>query len=163
MDYKKEYEDYYIKYYKKAELLIKLYFIKRQGQDRSFSNSINELRQYLANDFPNNNTVYKNENLKPLRQIFKTRTSFYKANETEWILKNEIKTNFDKIDLQELPSKYNYCKFIKELALAEIEYEISRLLSQNSDLFGLFYNLNDFSEFEIKHYGHISVENTRFL
>jgi hypothetical protein len=159
MNYEKIYEDYYSKSFDRIELLIKNFFIKRRSQKRIFINSINEVTQYFNTDFKKKNIVYNNENLKALKQIFCKRHSIYFIDEVQEIFENQIKIEFDKINASELPTNYTYLKFIKEIALIEAAKEISRLLSNNLQLLKMFYELNEFDEFEIREQGNLSLED----
>jgi hypothetical protein len=159
MDYEEIYVGFYSKYYIKIELLIKRFFIKRQNQKKVFFNSYNEVFHYLGNDFVNKHSIFNNEELEKLYQIFSKRHSIYSSDEVQEIFENEIRVEYDKIKLSELPVNYNYIKFIKEIALVEVENEISRLLSTNSRLLEMFYKLNDFDEFEIRRNGNLAVED----
>lgn len=159
MNYESIYEGFYSKYYSKAEILIKNFFIKRHSQKRTFGNSINEVNYYFNNDFINKYNLYKNKNLETLHQIFCKRHSIYYADEVQEVFANSIKEEFDKIKISELPVNYNYTKFIKEIAIIEVEKEISRLLSNNAQLLGMFYKLCEFDEFEIKEHRNISLED----
>ena len=47
MDYENIYQDFYSKYYDKAEFLIKQFLIKRQSQNKIASNVINEVSHYF--------------------------------------------------------------------------------------------------------------------
>ncbi|HLF50926.1 hypothetical protein [Flavobacterium sp.] len=156
MNYENIYEGFYSKYYSKAEILIKNFFIKRHSQKRTFGNSINEVRFYLSNDFINKYILYNNENL---HQFFCKRHSIYSVDEVQEVFENEIKIEFDKINALDLPADYNYPKFIKEIALIEVKNEISRLLSNNSDLLVMFFKLNEFDDFEIREHRGLSVED----
>jgi hypothetical protein len=159
MDYEEIYEGFYSKYFTKIEFLIKRFFIKRQNQKKAFLNSYNEVFHYLGYDFVNKHSILRNKELEKLYQIFSKRHSIYSFDELQGIFENEIKAEYDRIELSELPANYNYIKFIKEIALIEVENEISRLLSNNSRLLEMFYKLKDFDEFEIRRYGNLALED----
>lgn len=159
MDYEEIYVGFYSKYYTKIELLIKRFFIKRQNQKKAFLNPYNEVFHYLGYDFENKQNVFNNKELEKLYQIFSKRHSIYSSDEIQEIFGNEIKAEYDRIKLAELPTNYNYIKFIKEIALIEVGNEISRLLSNNSKLLEMFYKLNDFDEFEIRRHGNLALED----
>lgn len=159
MNYENIYESFYSKYYSKAEILIKNFFIKRHSQKRTFGNSINEVNYYFNNDFISKYNLYNNESLEMLHQIFCKRHSIYYIDEVQEVFADSIKKEFDKIKISELPVNYNYTKFIKEIAIIEVEKEISRLLSNNAQLLGMFYKLCEFDEFEIKEYRNLSLED----
>lgn len=159
MDYEEIYEGFYSKYYDKIEFLIKRFFIKRQNQKKSFLNSYNEVFHYLGSDFEKKLNIFKCEKLKKSHQIFYQRYAIYSSDELQGIFENEIKAEYDRIKLSELPVNYNYIKFIKEVALIEVGNEISRLLSNNLKLLEMFYKLNDFDGFEIRRHGNLALEN----
>ena len=159
MDYEKIYEDFYSKYYTKAEFLIKRFLIKRKSQKRTFGITMNEVNQYLYNDIINNHNLDKNENLQKLHRIFCKRLSIYEIDQVQEIFANDIKAAFDKIIISELPTDYNYTKFIKETAIIEVTNEILRLVSNNSRLLEMFYKSNEFDEFEIRYYKDLSLED----
>ena len=63
MNYEKIYQDFYLKYYSKAEILIKNFLIKRHSEKRIFNYSINEVMFYLDKNFRNRFITYNNESL----------------------------------------------------------------------------------------------------
>ena len=159
MDYENIYEHFYSKYYTKAEFLIKSFLIKRKSQKKTFGITINEVNYYFSNDIINNHNLYKNENLQKLHQIFCKRYSIYEIDQVQEIFANDIKNGFDKINTSELPTDYSYIKFIKETAIIEVANEISRLVSNNSQLLEMFYKSNEFNEFEIRYHKNLSLED----
>ena len=159
MDYEEIYEGFYSKYYTKIEFLIKRFFIKRQYQKKSFLNSYNEVFNFLGYDFVKKHSIFYNKELEKLYQIFTKRHSIYSFDEVQGIFENEIKAEYERIELSNFPAKHNYIKFIKEIALIEVGNEISRLLSNNSKLLEMFYKLNDFEEFEIRCHGNLALED----
>lgn len=159
MDYENIYESFYSKYYTKAEFLIKSFLIKRKSQKKTFGITINEVNQYLSNDIVNNHNLYKNENLQKLHHTFCKRYSIYEIDQVQEIFANDIKNGFDKIIISELPTDYSYTKFIKETAIIEVANEILRLVSNNSQLFEMFYKSNEFNEFEIRYHKNLSLED----
>lgn len=158
MNYEKTYQDLYSKYYDKAEVLIKLLFMKKQNKNKTFINSLNETRQYLYNYTTNNLLVNNNESLKEVYRIFDNRYRIYATNQIQEIFSNEIKTGFDKLKVSELPKNYSFNRLIFEIALLEALNEISRLLSNNSRLFEMMYKLNEFDLFEIRFYKDLELE-----
>jgi len=159
MDYGKAYQDFYSKYYDKAELLIKQFLIKRQSQNKLFSTAINEISHYL-NDYPVNKClISKNENLKKLHYFFCNRYRVYANNQEQEIFSNEIKTGFNRLKAYEIPKEYSYTGLIKEIALLEALNEISRLLSNNARLLEMMYKLNEFEAFEIRTNGNLALED----
>lgn len=122
-------------------------------------NSYNEVFHYLGFDFEKKLNIFKCEKLKKAHQIFYQRYAIYSSDELQGVFENEIKVEYDRIKLSELPLNYNYIKFIKEVALIEVGNEISRLLSNNFKLLEMFYKLNDFDGFEIRRHGNLALEN----
>lgn len=159
MDYQNIYDTFYSKYYDKAELFTKLFFIKRQLQNRTFTTSFNHVSSYLNEYCVDNLCVLKNESLKELLTIFNKRYSIYAKNHIAEIFSNEIKINFDKLS-SEIPKDYTYVKLIKEIAILQALNEISRLLSNNVRLFEMVFSLNEFENFAIKDYNVIALEDT---
>ncbi|MEO8235763.1 MAG: hypothetical protein ABI549_10150 [Flavobacterium sp.] len=159
MDYEKIYQDFYSKYYDKAEFLIKQFLIKRQSQNRIASNTINEVTRYLNDYSVNKCFISKNESLKELYRIFDNRYRVYETNQVHEIFSNEIKTDFDTLDLSEFSKNYNYTLFIKEVALLEVLKEISRLVSNNFRLLERIYKKNEFDEFEIREHKNLDLED----
>ena len=160
MNYEKIYQDFYLKYYSKAEILIKNFLIKRHSEKRIFNNSINEVMFYLDKNFRNRFITYNNESL---YQTFLESRRFYSIDVIQEVFNNEVKAEFDKINILELPANYNYSKLIKEIALIEVENDIRRLLSKNYNLLDMFYKLNKFDEFEIKEYKGLYLEDTQIF
>ena len=156
MNYQEIYADFYSRYYLKAELLIKAFFIQRKNKSRAFNDTSNTVIMYLSKK----HIFEKNQALKELHLLFGKRYRFYEINEEQEIFENELKTAFNKIDLSSLPTNYNYIKLIKDIAIVEAINEISRLLSNNNQLFGMMYKLNEFDNFEIKEYKGISLDDT---
>ena len=160
MNYEKIYQDFYSKYYSKAEILIKNFLIKRHSEKRIFNNSINEVMFYLDKNFRNRFITYNNESL---YQTFLESRRFYSIDVIQEVFNNEVKAEFDKINILELPANYNYSKLIKEIALIAVENDIRRLLSKNYNLLDMFYKLNKFDEFEIKEYKGLYLEDTQIF
>lgn len=159
MNYEKIYDDYYSKYYDKAEFFVKRFFIKRQTQNRIYLSALNEATLHLNNNYISVSNILTNENLRKLHRIFCNRYGVYAVNQIQEIFENEVKSSFDNLNILELPKNYNYKLFIKEIALFEALNEISRLLSNYSRLFEMMYKLNDFDDFEIRTQGNLSVED----
>jgi hypothetical protein len=159
MNYENIYEVSYSKYYTKTESLIKTFLVKRRNQNKPFYTATNEVIKYLSHVFYAKYSLSNNKNLDNLHQIFCKRHTEYTINAIQGIFENEIKIEFDKIKSSELPTNYNYNKFIKSIALIEVENEISRLISNNARLLMLFYQLNDFEDFEIKLHRNLSLED----
>jgi len=160
MDYAKIYYDFYTKYFDKAELLIKHFFVKRKSRNRTYGDTLNSIRLYLSNDFKGTFEIEKNQILKELHILFNKRYNFYEANEEQEIFTNELKEAFDKIDFSKLPKDYNFIKLIKSIAIIEVVNEISRLLSNNSRLFEMMYQLNEFDDFEIRYHRGLLLDHT---
>jgi hypothetical protein len=159
MNYESIYEGYYLKYYSKAEFLIKNFLVKRYSQKKAFGNSYNEVIHYLSNDFVKKYNLYANKNLEYAYRIFGKRHSIYFIDEVQEIFKNEIKIEFDKINTGDLPANYTYHQFIKEVALIEAVRQILRLFSNHERLHAMVYELNEFDKFEIKVYGNLALED----
>ena len=157
MNYEKIYDDYYSKYYDKAEFFAKRFFIKRQSQNKTYLTVLNEATFFLNDNYICVSNIHTNEDLRKLHRIFCNRYGIYVVNQIQEIFENEIKIGFDKLKISELPK--NYKLFIKEIALFEALNEISRLLSNYSRLFEMMYKLNDFDDFEIRTQGNLSVED----
>lgn len=159
IDYEKIYVDFYSKYYTKAEVLIKFYLIKRKSQDKAFGKSHFLVSDYLRNALANNYNLHRNEKLKVVYELFGTRYSEYEVDHIQKIFANEIKIAFENIEVSQLPKNYSYSKFIKEIAIIEVVDEISRLMSNNSQLLEMFYKANVFDDFEIREHRGISLEH----
>lgn len=159
MDYQKHYEFFYSKYYKKAELLIQSFLIKRKSQKKTFSNSINDVSNYLYNEIITNSNLSKSRNLTKLHDLFNKRHTIYEENPIQEIFANDIKLAFDEISISELPLNYNYPKFIKDVALIEVATEVGRLVSNNSRLLDMFFKLDDFTGFEIRQHENLPIED----
>ena len=159
IDYEKIYVDFYSKYYTKAEVLIKFYLIKRKSQDKAFGKSHFLVSDYLRNALANNYNLHRNEKLKVVYELFGTRYSEYEVDHIQKIFANEIKIAFENIEVSQLPKNYSYSKFIKEIAIIEVVDEISRLMSNNSQLLDMFYKANVFDDFEIREHRGISLEH----
>lgn len=159
MNYEKIYSGFYSKYYSKTEQIIKSFFLKRLSEKRTFNYASNEICENLKHLLISKYNLHNNQNLKNIHQIFKKRHVFYSAEETQYIFKNEIKTDFEKINYEELPENYTFIKLIKEIAITDILEEILRLMSINNRLLEMFYKLNDFKEFEIRDHKGLYLEN----
>jgi len=156
--YETIYEEYYNKYYRIAESLVKQYFITSKSKKRPFLYSINEARIYLFKRFIDTYQLNRNH-FEELHTIYNRRYSFYSEDENKEIFLNEVKAAYDKINFSELPQDYSYTKFLRELAIVEVAKEIDRLLSNNSKLFEMIYISNEFDLFEIKYYRHTLLES----
>ena len=159
MNYEKIYQDFYTKYYDKAEFFAKQFFINRKNNNKTYLLSLNDATHFITNNYVIASNIQKNENLKKLHRIFCNRFGIYTINQIQEVFENEIKIGFDKLKISELPKNYNYKLFIKELAFFEAVNEISRLLSNYSKLFEMMFMLDDFDDFEIRTQGNLSVED----
>jgi hypothetical protein len=159
MNYEKQYQDFYSKYYDKTELLVKAFFIKRKGQKRTFTNSLNEVTNYLNSEIINKNSLFQNEDLQKLYQLFCKRYTFYESDQIQEIFTNDIKSEFDKIKSTELPTNYTHKRLVNDIALVEAISEISRLASNNYRLLEMFYKLNEFDEFEIRQHENLEIDD----
>lgn len=160
MDYQKIYQDFYSRYYDKAELLTKRFFLKHKSKKKTFGDAHNIVTYYLSTDFINKHHLKENKVLTDAHRIFERRYTIYETDQIQEIFANEIKTDFEEYDPSKLPFDYNYIKLVKEIAILEVAKEIRRLLSNNSRLLEMMYQLNDFDDFEIRKYDGISLENT---
>jgi hypothetical protein len=160
MSYKQEYEYFYNKYYYHFERLVKSFLLAKKNKKENKIRVFNELRNYLSVEFLNKISLTTNPYLKNYLSIFEKRSTFYEEDAINLIFVNKIKPSFDKVELTNLPVDYTLRKLLIEIALVNITNEISRLLQSNSNLFYLFYQLDDFTDFEIKDYVGISVEDT---
>ncbi|WP_445452471.1 hypothetical protein [Flavobacterium sp. 25HG05S-40] len=160
MNYEKEYQYFYNRYYSKSEKLIKQLLITEKIKGRNVDIVYNKLGHYLTTEFPTKILATTNPKLKDLLQLFEKRFKYYEVNEISSIFTYEIKTSFNKIEVSELPVGYTIRKLLIEIAILNILDEISRLLLVNRSLFNRFYQLDDFTDFEIKDYKGLSVEDT---
>lgn len=158
MNYEKIYNEFYSKYYDKAEYLIKLFLIKSKSENLTFGYSLNEVRSYVIENYSKEKKFFENSNLIKLHAIFLQRHSIYEINQIQEIFANPILKAFRKIPVAELPKEYSYSKLIKDIALVEVKEEILRLLTNNSSLLHMFYQLNNFEEFEIRYYDNLLLE-----
>lgn len=159
MDYAKIYEDFYSKYYNKTETLIKLYFIKCKNDKRTIGYVTSNIRKLLENKVLLYLNLNKYDLLKKQHDIFLTRHSLYETDVLQEVFTHEIKENFDKIKISELPLNYSYSQLIKDIALFEILNEILRLMQNNSQLVTMFYRASYFDEFEIRECSEYYLEN----
>ncbi|OYU83488.1 MAG: hypothetical protein CFE24_11075 [Flavobacterium sp. BFFFF2] len=160
MNSKENYTIYYTKIYSKIENEIKKYLLIQCEKNRSFGISLNEILSFLIQNIPVRININSNNQLKELHNLFVNRHSYYKKEVLKNILENEIERGFSKIEAERLPQNYNFDKLIFEFAFTDATNEICRLLTVNNKLFELFYELNEFDQFEIKHYADSSLENT---
>lgn len=160
IDYEKIYTDFYSKNYDRFEESIKRYWMKQKTDRRSFGFAFNEVNKHIATNFKDKYNFSAYCHLEDLYNLFQSRYSFFDYDyATQGILETEIKKGFDLLNVSQLPAYYDYSKFIKDIALLDVEREISRLLSNNSQYLALFYDLNDFSEFEIRHHKGLMIED----
>lgn len=162
MDYEKIYIDLYSKYYTKTEFIITAFLAKCRNQNKPFHKACNEVINYTYAVFYSKYSLSTNTKLDNLYQVFCKRSTHYTINAIQGVFENEIKTEFDKIMASELPSNYNYIKFIKRIALVEQQKEILRLLSVNAQLLEMQYKLNEFEDFEIRPYDFILEKHPNY-
>lgn len=161
MNYEQEYQYFYTKYYSKSEKLIKQFLITEKSKKRNATLVYNELEKYLLDKTVAILGVGKYPSIVSLLLLFNNRHKYYEADEINSIFANEIKTDFERIDLLELlPPHYTLRKLLKEIAVLNAINEINGLLRLNRDLFNRFYLLDDFTGFEIKEYKGFSIEDT---
>lgn len=152
MDYEKIYQDFYSKYYHKADILTKRFFIKQKDKKKTFTDTFNHATYYLHNDFFYKHHFDDNRFLKQALYTFEKRGSIYESDPIQEIFANEIKTEFEEFDVTKFPKHYNYRKLIKEIAVIHVTKEITRLLTVNSRILEMMYKLNEFDDFEIRKY-----------
>ncbi len=158
MEYEKVYIDIYERYYKKIEHYIKCNFIEHNRIGKDFAPAF--IMSDKLYDYNENKKLSTNVNLKKIISIFDNAIGSYKVDKLKNSLEREVLNTFNKIDKNNLPENYDYLKFIEELALYKVLWEISRLLKNNVTFFSLIYELNDYTDFEIKEYNPIKLENT---
>ncbi|WP_395052214.1 hypothetical protein [Flavobacterium sp.] len=135
---------------------MKNFLIKYKNEKKAYHFTVNLISKYF---FDYKEKIFPNDSFKNLHSLYNSRYTIYGTDETEEILKNELKTEFHKMNL-DLTLNYSYEKYIIDLALFEAINEISRLLTNNSMFFVMMFKLNDFKDFEIKYYKSISIEDT---
>jgi len=159
MKYSEHYNQYYNKIYSLVEYKIKKYFIGCKVKKLLYGHSYNELLENI-NKYLKTRITEKNANIKELYDIFKNRDSKYSEDEIDCIIENDILIIFQKLNKEELTKINSIFNLIKEFALKDVLKEITRLLQNNSRLFELMYDLNEFDKFEIKYYRQQRLEHT---
>lgn len=161
MNYEQEYLYFCNKYYSITEKIIKQFLITEKSKKRNATLVYNELEEHLSNKTTTIFTGVKYPSLEILLQLFNNRHKYYEADDINSIFANEIKMCFEKVDsLELLPPHYTLRKLLIEIAILDALNEINRLLRLNRNLFNLFYLLDDFTDFEIKDYKSLSLEDT---
>lgn len=160
MEYIDHYNYFYSKYISKSEVLIKNNFLKFKIKKYRFEWALQNIKSYAEKD---HKPKFKNEPFENFNKFFITKKAIYDfENQIEEILKNEYEQHFYAANLA-LETQYDYIKLIKETAVNEAYNEVLRLLSTNSQLYEMMYNLNDFSEFKLIDYSPISLEDTNIF
>lgn len=104
--------------------------------------------------------ISENENLTNLERYFQQTLSSYDEDAIEFTLKKEITSFYNKLTSNDLPKDYSFSLMIKDLAEYRGLNEIARLFRNQSTLYEMMYNLDDFSHFKIENYGNIHYEDT---
>jgi hypothetical protein len=160
MNYDKIYQEFYTKHYDETVNAIKCFFIDCHKYELTISEPIDKSNQFLGTDYTGGScNTYSNESLKKLHGLFVNCKRKYTKNSIQNSLTNNIKPEFDNIKIAELPANYMFDNLIDDIALIEAKNEISRLLSQNSMLIGMFFKFGEFDEFEIRDIGNIDMQN----
>jgi hypothetical protein len=159
MEYQKLYTYFYTKYYSKTVFLIKSFFVKSESQNKHFWLVYNEVQQYLHDEFIHKSNLNQNEHLKKAYQIFCNRHRIYAREQEENIFVYEISEFVKQIKHTDLPQGYHYTKLIIEIAVLEAVTEISRLMSNQSQLLEMVYKQNAFDAFEIRDYQNLALQD----
>lgn len=160
MDYEKTYTDFYSRYYDKMEFIIKKYLIINYNNKKSFNKIFNELSIKVV-DYKE--TKYKHiledKTLNDLYKTFLNKNEIYFTDAINEIFSNEIKKEFELLTKSDKSITYSFRNLIIDFAILDVISEIKRLLSNNSRIIELAYELNRFDLFEIRYYAGISIEN----
>lgn len=162
MKYSEHYNQHYYKIYSLVEFKIKKYYIDCKSKKLNYGICYNDLL-VLINKYLKNRVTEKNLDIKALYTIFNNRLLKYSEDEVDLIIENDILTEFQKLNNIELSKTNSIYKLINEFALRDVLKEITRLLQNNSSLFKLFYDLNEFDQFEIKYYRLQRLEDTEIF
>lgn len=159
MDYEVLYSYYYEKWYCKFENSIKDYFIECKNNDIKLGSAINDLKQIHIQEFANKIKLNQSDLLKELYNVFIKRFSDYEKNEINRVFEKKILKNFESLNRSELPKNYTIKQLLFDFIKVDVVKEIQRLLQNNSSLLQMFYDVNDFSEFEIRDHRGIRIED----
>ncbi|HRZ32593.1 MAG TPA: hypothetical protein P5335_09690 [Flavobacterium sp.] len=162
MKYSEHYNQHYDKIYSLVEFKIKKYFIDCKSKKLNYGICYNDLL-VIINKYLKNRISEKNTDIKALHTIFNNRLLRYSEDEIDLIIENDILIEFQKLNNIELPKTNSIYKLINEFALRDVLKEITRLLQNNSRLFQLFYELNEFDQFEIKYYRLQRLDDTEIF
>jgi len=158
MEYKDIYEDCYNKTFANREKEIKLELIKAKSESKAFNFSLNLIIKNTGL-LISENCIKSNKNLSLLEETHNRNLSNYNENAIELTLKNDIYPEYLKLNEDQLPSKYSFNRFIYDLGTLYALNEVNRLFRNNSRLFEMMFELNDFKDFEIKEYQMV-LDNT---
>jgi hypothetical protein len=162
MKYSEHYNQYYNRIYSIVEFNIKKYFIDSKKKKLNYGHCYNDLLK-IIDKYSKNRITEKNTDIKALYGIFTSRLLKYSEDEIDCIIENDILIKFQKINIFELSKTNSIYKLMNEFALNDVLKEITRLLQNNSRLFELFYDLNEFDQFEIKYYRLQRLEDTEIF
>lgn len=159
MEYNLEYLSKYNQYFENFESAIKLQLINGKEQSLKLGVVCNDLKMHYSNTRIDNLEITKNEKLASLFKIYKSNLDNYENDEINLTLKNHIVAEFNILTSSDLPIEYSIKNFISEIADFYASKEIYRLLSINNKILEMFYELNDFTDFELRDYRGLTIEN----
>ncbi len=157
MNYENLFNKHYDLNYSLQETNAKSHFINVNSRGRDFEFVFNTLKENIVRQNQSDNFISHNKDLIELLYIFNNRNKYYSKDIIQNIFKNEIFTVFEKIE--NLPSKYNFKKFIQDLAIYCSNVEILSLLTINFVIYRMMFELDSFEKFEIKMFSS-SIEST---
>lgn len=153
-----EYKSTYDKTFYEVQGKIKEALIKAKSESRTFNFTLNAIIN-SHQDLTNKSLIKSNKSLSLLELTYKKSISNYSENAIELALKNDIYPEYLKLNADELPPNYIFQNFVFDLGALQGLMEVDRLFRNHSRLFEMMFNLNDFSDFEIKEY-EIDLDNT---
>ena len=156
-----EYKSTFDKTFNEVQSKIKEELIKAKSEFRTFNfafNSIIKNNQELINK----SLIRSDNSLIILEAKYKKSLSSYSENRVELALKNDVYPEYIKLNADELPSNYSFQNFVFDLAALYGLTEVDRLFSNQSRLFEMMFELNDFTNFEIKEYDTV-LDNTKLF
>lgn len=157
MDYKSTYD----KTFYEVQGKIKEALINAKSESRTFNFALNAIIN-SNQELINKNLIKSNKSLSLLELNYKKSLNNYSENAIELALKNDIYPEYLKLNGDELPPNYIFQNFVFDLGALYGLTEVDRLFSNHSRLFEMMFELNDFSDFEIKEF-EIELDNTHIF
>lgn len=156
MEYKTTYDYFYNKTYALGEKMIRTTLIEAKQNSRNFLFTLELINKKNYDLIIHNCTIKSNKHLIELEKSFKNTLNTYSENQIELTLKNEVSSEFKKLNATQIPSHYTFKKFVADLGILQGINDVDFRFCDQMDYFKTKYDQNELHDLTISS---ISPEN----